>query len=198
MSGSKGRFGQRTVQYVFVLENLLLACVDITKVLTPYSDRMKTLLKDAKKFYTPKLRPSGHDISASFAKDNGGAIPSNLLQIPNTDSNSDYMSLCKEHGFSTATPLDFQRALPKFFIEFLTNPGDTVADIFSGSNTTGWMAESLNRNWLSIEIDRTYAFASSLLIICEGTGAQVCRHRRHAGWQSLELREHHPCTTSLV
>jgi DNA (cytosine-5)-methyltransferase 1 len=28
---------------------------------------------------------SGHYISARFAKDNGGAIPSNLLQIPNTD-----------------------------------------------------------------------------------------------------------------
>ena len=49
------------------------------KVLAPYSERMKTLLKDAKKFYTPKLRPSGHDISDSFDRDNGGAIPPEIL-----------------------------------------------------------------------------------------------------------------------
>src|SRR5271166_5567350 len=36
---------------------------DVRNVRTAYSDRMRTLLKDANKFYTPKLRPSGHDIS---------------------------------------------------------------------------------------------------------------------------------------
>src|SRR5713226_4996982 len=60
---------------------------DVSKVLAPYSPRMNALLKNAEKFYKPKLRPSGHDISRRFDKDNGGAIPSNLLQIPNTDSN---------------------------------------------------------------------------------------------------------------
>src|SRR5437867_4332320 len=52
---------------------------DVTKVLAPYSDRMKKLLADPEAFYTPKVRPSGHDISARFATDNGGAIPSNWL-----------------------------------------------------------------------------------------------------------------------
>ena len=46
-------------------------------------------------FYTPAKRPSGHDISGSFGKDSGGAIPSNLLQIPNTESNGGYLSGCK-------------------------------------------------------------------------------------------------------
>ena len=55
---------------------------DVRKVLVPYSDRMKTLLKDPNAFYKPKKRPSGHDISAGFGNGNGGAIPSNLLQIP--------------------------------------------------------------------------------------------------------------------
>src|SRR5947208_1411266 len=60
---------------------------DITRVLVPYSDRMKKLHSDPDSYYTPKLRPSGHDIGKGFATDNGGAIPSNLLQIPNTESN---------------------------------------------------------------------------------------------------------------
>jgi len=58
---------------------------DVRRVLVPYSDRMKKLLQDAASLHHPKKRPSGHYISARFAKDNGGAIPSNLLQIPNTD-----------------------------------------------------------------------------------------------------------------
>ena len=64
---------------------------DVGNVLTPYSERMKTLLQDPEKFYRPKKRPSGHHIELSFAKNNLGAIPSNLLQIANTDSNSHYL-----------------------------------------------------------------------------------------------------------
>lgn len=134
---------------------------DVTKVLTPYSDRMKTLLKNPEKFYKPKARPSGHDIAAAFGKENGGAVPSNLLQIPNTDSNSHYLRTCKLLG-KNSHPARFPAALPKFFIEFLTEPGDCVVDIFSGSNTTGFAAEQLGRKWLSIELDREFAALSAL------------------------------------
>ena len=64
---------------------------DVTRVLAEYSPRMRKLLEDPDSFYSPKKRPSGHDIGTGFAKDNGGAIPSNLLQIPNTESNGVYL-----------------------------------------------------------------------------------------------------------
>src|SRR5262249_32107630 len=64
---------------------------NISNVLIEYSARMKKLLEDPEKFYRAKKRPSGHDISKGFGKDNNGAIPSNLLQIPNSDSNSQYL-----------------------------------------------------------------------------------------------------------
>src|SRR6185437_314221 len=134
---------------------------DVTKVLTPYSERMKTLLKNPEKFYTPKERPSGHDIAAAFGKENGGAIPSNLLKISNTDSNSHYLRMCKLVS-KDSHPARFPAALPKFFIQFLTSPGDCVVDIFSGSNTTGFVAEHLGRQWLSIEVDREYAELSAV------------------------------------
>jgi len=44
------------------------------------SRNIRMLIEDPGKFYTPKKRPSGHDLSAGFGKDNGGAIPSNLLK----------------------------------------------------------------------------------------------------------------------
>ena len=133
---------------------------DIRNVLTEYSGRMKKLLEDSSKFYTPKKRPSGHDISDSFAKDNGGAIPSNLLQIPNTDSNSQYLNYCKLLSIN-AHPARFPSALPEFFIKLLTDENDLVLDIFAGSNTTGWTAQTLNRNWLSFEIEQQYLAASA-------------------------------------
>jgi DNA modification methylase len=134
---------------------------DVTRVLVPYSARMKTLLKDPDAFYRPKERPSGHDIAAAFGKDNGGAIPSNLLQIPNTESNSHYLRACKVLG-RDGHPARFPADLPRFFIKFLTDPDDLVVDIFSGSNTTGEVAEQLERRWLSIELDRAHAGLSAV------------------------------------
>ncbi len=134
---------------------------DITKVLVPYSDRMETLLKDPDRFYTPKERPSGHDIAKGFGKRNSGAIPSNLLQIPNTDSNSHYLRSCKTLG-KDSHPARFPSDLPRFFIRFLTDPDDLVLDIFSGSNTTGRVAEELGRRWVSVESNQEYAVLSSV------------------------------------
>lgn len=134
---------------------------DVTKVLAPYSDRMKKLLKSKKKYYEPAVRPSGHNISNGFNKDNGGAIPSNLLQIPNSESNSNYLHLTRELGIK-AHPARFPKKLPEFFIKYLTEPGDLVVDIFAGSNTTGLVAEELGRKWVSCDLDRQYVAASSL------------------------------------
>jgi len=133
---------------------------DISKVLVPYSDRMKKLLADPDKFYTPKLRPSGHDIGRAFATDNGGAIPPNLLQFANTESNGVYLSGCKAVG-ATGHPARFPAKLPEFFIRFLTDPGDLVLDIFAGSNTTGQVAQVERRRWLAFEEQLNYLATSA-------------------------------------
>jgi DNA modification methylase len=133
---------------------------DVRQVLVPYSDRMKKLHADPEKFYSAKLRPSGHDIKRGFDTDNGGAIPSNLLQIPNTESNSRYIQLCKAAGIE-AHPARFPQKLPAFFIDFLTTEGDTVLDIFGGSNTTGAASEAARRRWMAFELNRGYLAASA-------------------------------------
>ncbi|MGB2592073.1 MAG: site-specific DNA-methyltransferase [Candidatus Acidiferrum sp.] len=146
---------------------------DISKVLTAYSPRMKKLLSDPESFYKPKLRPSGHDISTGFAKDNGGAIPSNLLQISNTESNGQYTKWCKVAG-AEMHPARFPEALPEFFIRLLTDPGDLVIDIFAGSNTTGYVADKLGRHWRSFEERLDYVAASAFrLLPADLTDGQV-------------------------
>lgn len=132
---------------------------DVRNILAPYSDRMKKLIEDPEAFYKPKKRPSGHDISSSFGTDNGGAIPSNMLSIPNTESVSAYLRLCTEFDIERH-PARFPAELPSFFIKFLTQPGDTVLDIFGGSNTTGFAAEGLDRKWLAFELSQEYLRSS--------------------------------------
>jgi DNA modification methylase len=128
---------------------------DVTKVLQPYSDRMKKLLEDPEKYYKAKERPSGHQISKSFSNDNGGSIPSNLLQISNSESNSKYLAYCKKLGIK-AHPARFPAKLPEFFIKMLTDEEDLIVDIFGGSCTTGEACEGLNRKWKCFELDRSY------------------------------------------
>lgn len=131
---------------------------DNKKVLKPYSESMKTLLKNG---YKAQLRPSGHDISDKFNNDNGGAIPPNLLELANTESNSYYMRRCKELGIKSH-PARFPKDFADFFIKFTTDEGDLILDPFSGSNTTGYAAELLNRKWLSFEINESYLEASKI------------------------------------
>src|SRR3546814_3653131 len=98
-------------------------------------------------------------IGKVFAKDNGGAIPSNPLQLPNTESNGAYVAGRKLVG-AKRHPARFPAKLPQFFIRFLTDPGDTVLDIFAGSNTTGQVADAEGRTWFAFEERLDYLAAS--------------------------------------
>lgn len=125
---------------------------DNRQVLKPYSESMKALLKNG---YKAQMRPSGHDISEKFGNDNGGSIPPNLLEIANTESNSQYMKRSKELGVKSH-PARFPKEFADFFIKFTTSREDLVLDPFAGSNTTGSASEKLGRKWIAIEIDETY------------------------------------------
>jgi site-specific DNA-methyltransferase (cytosine-N4-specific) len=131
---------------------------DNRRVLRPYSRSMRRLLKDG---YKAARRPSQHDISPHFRRDNGGAIPPNLLSVPNTRSSDDYFRRCREAGLPIH-PARFPPDLPDFFIRFLTLQGQTVLDPFAGSNVTGQVAEALERRWISIEINADYVAGSQL------------------------------------
>ena len=151
------------------------------RVLTGYSKSMQKLLERGT--YNSGPRPSEHSISdQSFLTNNGGAIPPNFLMqsigdllpeildalpqlhgvlaIPNTRSTDPYIDYCREHGL-TVHPARMPVDLARFFVEFLTDPGDFVLDPFAGSNTTGFAAEEAGRRWIAIERDEQYAIASA-------------------------------------
>ncbi|GAA4770523.1 MULTISPECIES: DNA-methyltransferase [Flavobacterium] len=145
---------------------------DNSKVLRPYSKSMQSLLKKQK--YNAGKRPSEHNISETgFLKDNGGSIahnffeleqvddnrevrlPHSVLSFSNTSSNDYYLKMCREKNIKPH-PARMSGGLVNFFIEFLTDEDDLILDPFSGSNTTGYCAEKLNRNWMSFEVKEDY------------------------------------------
>ncbi len=113
---------------------------------------MKDLLKNG---YQAKLRPSGHDISEKFSRDNGASIPPNLIAIANTESNSSYLVQCKAAGIKPY-PARFPVDLPEYFIRMLSDTGDFVLDPFGGSCVTGEAAEKLRRRWACVELEKAY------------------------------------------
>jgi DNA modification methylase len=131
---------------------------DNRRVLRPYSPSMKRLLRDG---YDPAMRPSQHEIGPHFRRDNGGAIPPNILIVPHTRSSDPYFRRCREAGLPIH-PARFPNAVPEFFIRFLTDVGQLVLDPFAGSNTVGFEAEKLGRRWLGIEIEGDYVAGSRL------------------------------------
>ena len=122
------------------------------RVLQPYSHSMEELLA---KGYKAKRRPSGHDISEYFNVDNGAAIPPNLIAIPNTESNSQYLNYCHQRDI-TPHPARYPADLPEYFIRMLTEPGDLVIDPFAGSSVTGEVCERLKRRWVCVELRKEY------------------------------------------
>ncbi len=148
---------------------------DNRRVLQPYSESMHELLRRG---YTPKLRPSGHDISNKFNRNNNGSIPPNLLQIANTESNSWYLRQCRKANVKP-NPARYPAGLPEFFIKFLTEPGDLVLDPFAGSNVTGCIAQRLGRKWVAVELVEEYVRGSVFRF--EKEGLEGAAGTNHAG-----------------
>lgn len=174
------------VSQVFWLSPTPWPKADARRVLVPYSASMEKLI--ARGPAKAVTRPSGHVLGTAFSRDNGGALPSNLLDFPNTESNGRYLDSCRAHG-GKAHPARFPRALPDFFIRFLTDPGDLVLDFFAGSNTTGEAAQALGRRWLSFEQRPDYVASSAFRFLEPGTPREEAG-RVHAalldGW-SVDL-----------
>lgn len=122
------------------------------RVLHSYSESMESLLANG---YVPKLRPSGHDISGNFSKDNGGAIPPNLIAVSNTESNGKYIRYCREKKIKPH-PARFPSDLPEFFVRMLTDVDDIVVDAFGGSCVTGEVCERLHRRWKCCDTSLNY------------------------------------------
>ncbi len=161
-----------SVEHVWWLSKTPHPKANNRKVLKPYS---KDMLRLNERGLKNTQRPSGHMINESFAGvAHGGSIPPNVfeeeqqatdfMKFGNNAANDNYALGCKEHGMKRH-PARFPNALPEFFINFLTNDQDLVLDPFAGSNTTGAVAERMNRKWLAVDCVEDYLEGSKFRFV---------------------------------
>jgi DNA modification methylase len=87
-----------------------------------------------------------------FSNATAGRIPRNVITMGHhCKDQRDYKRQAIADGLP-AHGAPFPRKLARFFIEFLTEPGEVVADICAGSYTVAAEAEALGRRWIATEI----------------------------------------------
>jgi site-specific DNA-methyltransferase (adenine-specific) len=77
----------------------------------------------------------------------GGAKPKDVIDIPTT---------CNGMGEKTPHPTQKPEELLRRLVLASSNPGDTLADPFSGSGTSLVVAEQLGRRWLGCDLNSQY------------------------------------------
>lgn len=116
------------------------------EVMVPMGDWAKNRLKNLSE--TDKIRDTSK-VGSGFGKnisnwiDRDMAYPTNVLHLATE---------CNNKNHSAAFP----EALPEWFIRLFTRPGDTVLDPFTGSGTTNFVAQRMDRNSIGIEIMPEY------------------------------------------
>lgn len=136
-------------------------------------------------------RPGGHAINEGFATMSaGGSIPPNvidedtpsdLLKFGNNAANDKYTMRCKAAG-AKIHPARFPAIMPELFIKLCTDHDEVVLDPFAGSNTSGMVAEALDRRWIAIESNREYLDTSRFRFesVKQGRGPDGGRRRGRA------------------
>ena len=139
-----------STEHFFWLSPTARPWADNRQVLVPYGETMRrTIIRGG----DPRApRPSGHGhAGASYAKDNGGAIPPNHFIASNASSNNEYHRFCRRMKLPIHPARFPEKDVLDFFIKFLTRPGDLVADFFGGSQLLPATAEKYGRRWFSCD-----------------------------------------------
>lgn len=88
----------------------------------------------------------------SYSRETPGRIPRNVLFFAQSseDRNKEYRAYCEEHGLvrhGASMPI----SLAKFLVNYLSEKGDLVVDIFAGRLKVAKACEDLERRWICTE-----------------------------------------------
>lgn len=123
------------------------------RVLQEHSQQHKRLMaKGGMQYHSTAADGNYVKKVGAYGNQTKGRIPTNVLQFSNyCKSGRQVTAFAKSQGIP-AHAAKFPVSLCNFLIEFLTQPGQLVADIFSGTLTVGESAEGLNRRWVCVEM----------------------------------------------
>lgn len=125
---------------------------DNRRVLLPHSDRQRRLIARGGEQRTAVYGDGAYRVKpGSFGGQTEGMIAKNVLRFGSRCPDQDrYRAYARVEGLpvhAASMPL----ALASFLVQWLTEPGDLVADPFGGTVTTGRAAEVNGRRWVVTE-----------------------------------------------
>jgi site-specific DNA-methyltransferase (adenine-specific)/site-specific DNA-methyltransferase (cytosine-N4-specific) len=136
-NGSKKRFRNNT-EFIFHF-------VKNQKQLKFYMDRVLLDPKDSySKRFDGVIQFQQSEIVERIVPDK--VRPDNVFRFPTAGASRDN---------TIRHPAPFNLKLPSYFINLLTDEGDTILDVFSGIGTTG--LGCINRNYIGMELNEKYA-----------------------------------------
>ena len=154
-----------TYEHVLWLTNDPRRCIsDNRRVLLPHTPRHLQLMERGGEHRQGVTGGDGaHRLRrGSFGSQTPGRIARNVLRFtvggPDRAARNEHV---REAGlFPHGAPMP--RPLARFLIEFLTEPGQLVAEPFAGDFTTPIEAELTGRRWIATELMAEYAAAGAL------------------------------------
>lgn len=132
------------------------------RVLTEHTARHLKLMAAGGERRRSSSADGAHGVRpGSFGRQTTGKIPRNVLFFGhNCASQRAYKRRCAALGLRPhGAPMPL--ALARFLVEYGSEPGEVVADIFGGSQTTPLAAEQLGRRWISTETCLEYVLGGA-------------------------------------
>jgi site-specific DNA-methyltransferase (cytosine-N4-specific) len=134
------------------------------RVLLPHSERQLALIKQGGEQREAEYGDGAYRIvPGNFGKTTEGRIPKNAIPMGHACPHTRKYRRAMKAANLPSHGAGFPYALPKFLIEFLTEPGDLVIDLFGGRSMPGRAAEDLGRRWVTIECMLEYAVGGASL-----------------------------------
>ena len=122
---------------------------DNRRVLQPHTERHQKLMAAGGEKREASYSDGAYKIrEGSFGRVTEGRIPKNVITFgQRCRYGIQYNKACKELGLP-AHGAGMPFTVPEFMIQWLTEPGDTVVDVFGGRGMTGLAAEIHGRPWM--------------------------------------------------
>jgi DNA modification methylase len=135
------------------------ACfADNRRVLEPHTDRQTRLIEQGGTRLDADYCDGAYRRKAgAFGNPTDGRIPKNVIEIGHASAEAKAARRLNAAQGLRSHGAMYPVRLAKFLIQFLTRPGDLVADPFGGWNTTGLAAEMTDRRWITTEKVADYA-----------------------------------------
>lgn len=125
---------------------------DNRRVLQAHTERHLNLIRQGGEQREGSFSDGAYSVQQGrYGNETAGRIPRNILSFGHRcAAQTAYKKSAKEMGLPVhGAPMPMK--LAEFLIQFLSAPGDVIADPFSGSFTTAHAAERLGRRWIGTE-----------------------------------------------